>query len=207
MLVGVLAVVVIVVAVLVLTYPDGSNIEPGPAGNADHGVTPADAGAQADDGTAGSVGGVVSGPAQVDQVNTFCQSYVYKRCNELVIGPSDCRGIVDAGADVPQNLGLAGCRSVVDEILARVAGIPEENILAAPAVGGVVVDVVEPDAETAVGPGNEPAQESEDEAGTGQSGPAGVESPAVAGPDPASVAAAMDIAVGKVSLDDCDMLT
>ena len=190
MLVGVLAVVVLVVAVLVLTYPDGSAVPEGAGGNANTGGTDL---AVSDDGGSAARGlAAAAGFAQGEQANTFCRSYVYKRCNELIIGPSDCSGIADAGADVPPNLGLAGCRSVVDEILARVAGIPEENVVAAPAVGGVVVDVVEPDAEAATGNGDEQVQESEEETGTAQAGPAGAAGQPVEGPDPASVAAAME---------------
>jgi len=190
-LIGVLAVVVLVVAVLVLTYPDGTAVREGAAGSVNPGVTD-DAGAGSADGAAGQGAVGVSGFAQAEQVNTFCRSYVYKRCNELVIGPTDCRGIADAGSDVPTTLGLAGCRSVVDEILARVAGIPPENIVSAPAVGGVVVDVVEPDAEPSAGTGEDAAGEPEDEPGAGQAGSAGIREPSAAGPDPASAAAAMD---------------
>ncbi len=187
-LAAVLGAVLLVVGVLVLTYPDP--VVDGPAFDA--GAIPAAAGGSAPSGQDRTGSAVASGPA-VDPGNTLCRSYVYKRCNELQIVPTDCRGAAETAAGVPKNLGLAGCRSVIDDTLARMAGVTPEQVAAydpdaargddAGAPGVVTdTDVVEPDAGSAVGAGEEPPEAS------AQAG-AGVDRPAR---DPAEVAKAME---------------
>ncbi len=72
-------------------------------------------------------GSMVQAPvsAITDQGNSFCRSYVFKRCNELGLVPSECASIAETGAGIPRPLGIAGCRDGVDPLLNRVAGLPE----------------------------------------------------------------------------------
>lgn len=60
-------------------------------------------------------------PAERAEQNTFCRSYVFSRCNKLLIPGSDCTGIADVASRVPRTRGMAGCRTAVDELIERAA--------------------------------------------------------------------------------------
>lgn len=164
-LAGALAAVIVVVVVLALSYPDPEPVAT--SAGADAGTAPATAGAGlAGQGTAGAAAGTV--PA--DQGNTFCRAYVYKRCNELGIGPTECPGIAETGSAVPRNIGLAGCRSVVDDILARAAGLPEETDTVAAGTAPAPADASAVDAgEYEAAPQDEPLENVRMVAGGGAS--------------------------------------
>lgn len=74
-------------------------------------------------------GAMVQAPvsAITDQGNSFCRSYVFKRCNELGLVPSECASIAETGAGIPRQLGVAGCRDGVDPLLNKAAGLPEPD--------------------------------------------------------------------------------
>jgi len=122
-----------------------------------------------------------AGAVPVEEGNSFCKAYVYKRCNELGVGPATCSDIALAGAEVPPVLGIAGCRETVDQMLQRLG--PDGGGSAAVGEAGSL------DA-SAVAPGPDAVAENEGEApGTA---PEQAEQARPAGPDPETVARGME---------------
>lgn len=66
--------------------------------------------------------------AEKIEINTFCRSYVFSRCNRLLIPGRECTPIASRAGSVPRKLGMVGCRGAVDDLIAAAAEkvTPEE---------------------------------------------------------------------------------